>query len=65
MTAKEKFLETKSYEEFNQRREEFKGLKFDKDVLDHMQEIFPKPYGGNEELYKTPPEPGKKRIIGQ
>ncbi len=64
MTAKEKFLAIETYEEFDQNREEFRGLKFDQEVLDHMAKIFPKPYGGKEELYKTPLGKGK-RIIGQ
>ena len=65
MTEKEKFLLVKSYAEFDERREEFRGLKFDKDIIEHMSKIFPKCYGGKEELYKTPPQPGKKKIIGR
>jgi len=65
VTVKEKFLATKTYEEFDKNRESFKGLEFDQDVLDHMDKIFPKCYGGKEELYKTPPQPGKKKIIGR
>ena len=64
MTPKERFLQMESYEEFAQHREELKGLKFDEEVLEHIAKIFPKPYGGKDELYKTPPgeEP---RIIGR
>lgn len=66
MTDKEKFLKIDSYEEFDRRRGEFKDLKLsDKEVLEHVAEIFPKPYGGKEELYKTRPQPGKKKIIGR
>lgn len=64
MTVKEKFLAIETYEEFDRNRKEFKNLAFDKEVLDHMSKIFPKPYGGKEELYKTPPGKGK-RIIGR
>lgn len=62
MTEKEKFLQVKSYAEFDKRREEFKGLKFDKDVIDHMTKIFPKPYGGHEELYSYLPD--GRRVLG-
>lgn len=41
-TLKEKFLEVKSYEEFDARREEFRGLKPDKEILDHAAKFFPK-----------------------
>lgn len=54
MTEKEKFLNLKSYEEFDKRRGEFKTLKFDKDIVEHMAKIFPKPSGVKEELYKIP-----------
>lgn len=65
MTPKEKFLQMQSYEEFDKHREELQGLTFDREVLDHMSKIFPKCYGGKEELYKTRPQPGKKKIIGR
>lgn len=64
MTKKEKFMMLKSYAEFDEKRAEFEGLKFDKDIIGHMSKIFPKPYGGGEELYKTPPGNGKM-IIGR
>ena len=54
MTIKEKFLMLKSYEEFDKRREEFKGLKMDSDVLEHMGKIFPTVSGTKEELFRTP-----------
>ncbi len=54
MTEKEKFLNLKSYEEFNKRRNEFNNLKFDEEIVAHMSKIFPKPSGVTEELYKTP-----------
>ena len=65
MTSKERFLQMESYEEFDKHREELRGLKFDQEVLDHMSKIFPKCYGGKEELYKTCPQSGKKKIIGR
>ncbi len=55
MTDKEKFLELKSYEEFDKRREEFRMLKFDKDIVEHMSKIFPKSPNPPEELYRTRP----------
>ena len=64
MTQKEKFLEVKSYAEFDERREEFEGLKFDKDITRHMPKIFPKPYGGREELYSYLPD-GRMAIGGK
>ncbi|MCI8630632.1 MAG: hypothetical protein HFE57_14280 [Firmicutes bacterium] len=38
MTQKEKFLAIQSYEEFNARREEFKGLSTkDKEIREHLK----------------------------
>jgi hypothetical protein len=59
VTEKEKFLSLKSYEEFDRRRQEFQTLKFDKEIVDHMSKIFPKPSGISEELYKTPRSQGR------
>lgn len=58
MSVKEKFLLLESYEEFDNRRSEFKKLKMDKEVLEHMAKIFPKVSATTEELYKTPPHKG-------
>lgn len=58
MTEKEKFLNLKSYEEFDKKRSEFKNLKFDKDIVEHMAKIFPKLSGVKEELYKIPRSQG-------
>lgn len=58
MTEKEKFLNLKSYEEFNEKRNEFQSLKFDKDIVEHMAKIFPKPSNTKEELFKIPPSQG-------
>ena len=59
MNLKEELLKITTYEEFDRRREEFRGLKMD------LSKIFPKCYVGKEELYKTQPQPGKKKIIGR
>ena len=43
MSLKEKFLEIHTYEEFDKRREEFRNLDIkDKEVLNHLDELFPK-----------------------
>lgn len=65
MSLKEELLKITTYEEFDLRREEFRGLKMDEDVKNHLSNIFPKCYAGKEELYKTQPQPGKKKIIGR
>ena len=65
MNQKEELLKITTYEEFDRRREEFRGLKMDEDVKDHLSKIFPMCYGGKEEIYKTRPQPGKKKIIGR
>ena len=64
MSLKEELLKITTYEEFDQRREEFRGLKMDDDVKTHLSKIFPKCYVGKEELYKTWTQPVKKKIIG-
>ena len=55
MTEKEKFLKLESYEEFDQKRDEFKTLKFDKDIISHMSKLFGRSSNPNEELYRTLP----------
>ena len=63
---KEKFLAIQTYEEFDKRRAEFKELMMsDKEVREHVGKIFPRVSNTREELYKTPPNSGRKRIIGQ
>ena len=56
MTQKEEFLQLKSREEFESKREKFKGLFVDKEVKEHMKEIFP----GYERLCFDPAFPLKK-----
>lgn len=65
MSQKEELMKITTYEEFDRRREEFRGLKMDDDVKKHLSNIFPRCYGGTEELYKTRPQPGMKKIIGR
>lgn len=40
MTQKEKFLQLTSYEEFDKRREEFRGMPLDDEIGKHMDIIF-------------------------
>ena len=42
MTQKEEFLKIQSYEEFDKKRDRFKGLKVDRDIKEHMKNVFPK-----------------------
>ncbi len=58
VTEKEKFLSLKSYKEFDEKRDEFQTLKMDKDIVEHMVKIFPKPSNTKEELYKIPRSQG-------
>lgn len=44
----------KSYEEFDRNRELFKGMKPDKDIIEHLSRITPKSPNPQEELYKIP-----------
>lgn len=54
MNQKELFLQIESYSEYVKQRDKFKGLKIDKEVLEHMAKIFPKVSGTKEELFKYP-----------
>ena len=60
MTQKEAFLEIDSYEEYQRRREEFKGLEVDEDVRVHIKQLFPKVSNTKEELFKTLPFEGRR-----
>lgn len=43
MSLKEKFLQVDTYQEFDKRRAEFKGLNLqDAEILNHLKELFPK-----------------------
>lgn len=57
MTAKEKFLQIESYEEFDRRREEFKDLKMDKDILHHASKHIFQKGSLKQGLSKTPGQP--------
>ena len=61
MTQKETFLKIDSYEEYQRRREEFKGLEVDEDVRDHIKRLFPKVTNTKVELLFTRPSNGKRR----
>lgn len=53
MTQKERLLQMKTYEEFDKNRESFKGLKPDREIIEHLSKITPKSSNPSEELYKT------------
>lgn len=61
---KEKFLSIKNYEEFDQRREEFREMKMDKEILLHGSKIFGKVSNPDEELFKEPPNKTKRSFHG-
>ena len=43
MSSKEEFLKIQTYQEYDQRRSEFKNLDIkDEEVLKHLTELFPK-----------------------
>lgn len=56
MTAKEKFLQIKTYEEFDRRREEFMELDCDKEVIKHLDVLFAGVQNPPYELYKKQPK---------
>lgn len=56
--TKEEFMSISTYEEFNERRNEFKGMKLDKEMREHAAKLFPKASATTEELFKTPPSKG-------
>ena len=58
MTKKEEFMKISTYEEYLKRKNEFKDITIDTDVLKHVSDLFPKATGSNEELLKTPPSKG-------
>ena len=58
MTKREEILRIESYEEFDKRREEFRGIKIDKELFDHISKMFPKASNTKEELFKIPPNQG-------
>ena len=68
MSLKEEFLEIETQAEYDLRKEKFRDLPKDEEVLAHMEAIRGKGYvcgnpkGFVGELYKTPPGHGKQRI---
>lgn len=62
MSKKEELLKITTYKEFDRRREEFRELKIDDEIKEHLSKLFPKCYGGKEELFKTPPSNGKRSV---
>ncbi len=63
MTLKEKFLEVKSYEEFELRRKEFKELMPDKDVIEHASKTFHKASGAKESYMRLPDKKEKIHLL--
>ena len=55
MTAKEQLLHMKTYEEYEEHRNELKGLKPDKEVIAHLSMLFGKTSDTKEELFLYPP----------
>lgn len=65
MSSKEDFLKIRTYQEYGQRREEFKNLDIrDKEILKHLEVLFPKVDNSDfengiiKEVYKE-----KKRML--
>ena len=50
MTDKERLLAIDNYEEYKRQRLTFMNLKPDKEVIEHLNKIFPKMYKTEEEL---------------
>lgn len=55
MITKQEALAITTYEEFDRRRDEFKGFECDKETRDHLWSLFPEPSGYKGELYRTHP----------
>lgn len=53
--TKQEALAITTYEEFDKRRDEFKGFECDKETHAHLWSLFPEPSGCTEELYRTHP----------
>lgn len=52
MTSRELFLSLKSYEEFEQNRGKFRDLKWDDELNQHLEKIFPKASPVNCEIHE-------------
>ena len=57
--TKEEFMKITTYEEFDRRRDEIRGIEYDKEMLIHSLKLFPKASNTKEELY------GKNGTIGR
>lgn len=55
MITKQEALAIATYEEFDRKRKEFEGFDWDKETIDYIMSLFPKPSGCKEELYRTHP----------
>ncbi len=60
MSLREEFLKIKSIEEFIEKREKFRNLEFDKELIEHQSKIMGECYVGGdihngviEEVYST------------
>ena len=69
MSLKEEFLKIETQAEYDMRKEKFRDLPKDEEVLAHLDKLYGKGYVGGdiehgliEEVYKTPPGQGKQRI---
>lgn len=64
-SLKKAFLSIKTYEEFDRRREEFKEMKMDNEILLHGSKIFGEVSNTDEELFKEPPDKAKRGQYGK
>lgn len=60
MGLKEEFLKIATLEEWEKRSKDFKDLKIDNEVLDHLDKLLGKGYAGDLELHSK----GSKGMIG-
>lgn len=56
MTLREEFLNIKTREEYEKRKADFKELKPDRELLAHLDTLYPPSPNPDEELYKYPPK---------
>jgi hypothetical protein len=66
MSVKEEFLKIKTYEEYDKRRDEFRGMDImDKEIIQHLNDLYPTldnsdfENGIIKEVYKYPGTPRK------
>ena len=63
MNSRELFLSLQSYEEFNQHRGKFRDMKWDEEVRQHIDKIFPKATPVNREIHEDCLEKAKNNRI--